>query len=99
MSLTNLNYSIYLLTTFAQCVAILILNTASASFGVSARKTIATDKGKDSPGPIYEPEDLDALGKEGRPGASFGVGPAHMPPGLNLSPFINYDNHPVADEW
>jgi len=26
MSLTNLNYSIYLLTTFAQCVAILILH-------------------------------------------------------------------------
>ena len=68
---------------------------ASASFGVSARRTIATDLGLDSPGPIYEPEDLDALGKEGRPCATFGIGPAHMPPGLNLSPFKNYDKNPI----
>jgi hypothetical protein len=64
---------------------------SSATFGVSKRKGVATNRGLDSPGPIYDPKDLDAIGKPTRRSASFGVGPAHCPPGLNLSPFKNYD--------
>ena len=62
----------------------------SATFGVSKRKTVATNFGLDSPGPIYDPKFSDAIGVGGAK-ASFGVGPAHCPPGLNLSPFKNYD--------
>ncbi len=73
------------------------LSTAmSATFGAGKRKTISTDKGLDSPGPVYDPKDFDEigatadLGQFGR-GASFGVGPAHVPPGLNISPFKKYE--------
>ena len=73
------------------------LSTAmSATFGAGKRKTISTDKGLDSPGPVYDPKDFDEIGatadmgEYGR-GASFGVGPAHVPPGLNISPFKKYD--------
>lgn len=73
------------------------LSTAmSATFGAGKRKTIATDMGLDSPGPVYEPKDFDEIGATadmgayGR-GASFGFGPAHVPPGLNMSPFKKYD--------
>ena len=45
MSLTNLNYSIYLLTTFAQCVAILILNTGSFEALVKMGRSSKGSKG------------------------------------------------------
>jgi hypothetical protein len=66
----------------------------SASMGAGKRNTLATNMGLDSPGPVYDPKDLDSIGNpmSKNAGGTFCVGPSHCPPGLNLSPFKHYEH-------
>lgn len=71
------------------------------TFGFGKRKILATNTGLDSPGPVYSPVFLDAIGRDPEKGCSFGQtkrplhavswtpGPGEYPLPVNFGPDIN----------